>query len=269
MRVAFTVCCCTLAWVGCARDSTGSTSERDAASPLTAGDVSISALLLDYNRAAEGDTTLADVEICLDDRSRCTTSDRAGRFVIDGLEPEREIVLTFRRDGFVPTLMALVTPRWSSTLGILYLPHGDGFLDSYNAALHRAGRPELDRGASSNGLPAVIFSVLNGFSWRIHVHLEPDRGSDPFYQVDGRLELEIPEGQFAVLGGYLNVPPGEDYELVFEDPDGECRFYPRGTGGWPSKSGRANAIRVPVRESFLNYESVADCPLTITDAGSP
>lgn len=78
-------------------------------------------------------------------------------------------------------------------------------------------------------------------------------------------------------GSYLNVEPGE-YELVWNEASGACKWSPGSVSGWAPRSGRENAARVVVRAGHYTWWTALDCPidasqhyadwLARTDAGS-
>jgi hypothetical protein len=248
-----------LAWtwafaaISCSSAGAGSSSSAAA----TPNAVAISGIL--YESRQDGNKLLDAVEVCVEAAAQCVLSNADGRFVLEGLEPERELLLTFAKPDYVPTLLALVTPRWSSTLGMLYLtPHAN--IASLNAKLRDAGRGELDPG--SELLPWVPFSAVAGLTSKLHVRLDPDPGSRPFFVLDtGELALEIPADRRASFGQFVEVPAREDYELMYENDDGLCNYYASALGGWPANSGRPNATRIPVRAGYMTYPTLQDCSL--------
>lgn len=258
---------CALALLACGDDG-ASLSEMDAAareSPrvLKSG-ISLSGVIYEFQQPFGG-ASVAEVEVCEDEPRVCTATDSEGRYTLTGLSPEREVVVTYRKDGFVPALRALVTPRWSSTLGTVQLVPTDYDLSGFNDALRAAGRPELD--LSNLGLPSVSFSAVSGANSNIdvglHVQLDPSSASEPFYFLapSAEIAVAVASDQNAGWGIFLNVEPREDYELVYEHDDGDCEYVPSSFAGWPSKRGRPNATRVPVREGYTTYATWVFCPV--------
>jgi hypothetical protein len=252
MRCAF-AWGCLFAAISCSESAPSATSNEVG----TPSGVVLSGIL--YESRQDGNKLLAGAEVCVETPAQCAMSDDGGRFVLEGLEPEHEILLTFSKSAYVPTLLALVTPRWSSTLGVLFLTP-EANVPSLNASLRDAGRTDL--APEGELLSWVPFSAVGGLTSEVRVRLEPDPGSQPFFILDtGELALEIPADRSASFGQFVEVPPREDYELVYEADGGACDYYPSALGGWPPSSGRSNATRIPVREGFMTYPSLQECSL--------
>lgn len=95
----------------------------------------------------------------------------------------------------------------------------------------------------------------------VQVTLDPPSGTGPFYVYsDNSSSLEPPSNDAAVFGIFVNVEPREEgYELVYSYASGECMRYAHTLGGWQPRSGRVNAIRVPVRGGYASYPYSAYC----------
>jgi hypothetical protein len=253
---------CALAMVGC-HDASASPAAMDAGTDAqpTAEEavISLNGFVYTFTGVPFGGPIVAGAQVCQDEPRLCATTDSEGRFILSGLQPEREIVLTYRKDGFLPMLQALVTPRWSSGLAAHQLVPNDIDLSGFNIALRAAGRPEVD--LSNAGVPSVSFGAAPGFDGRLHVRLDPDPGSEPFYFLlpGGESALTVPPDGTANFGVFVNVEPREDYELVYEHDDGDCVYVAGSIAGWPSKQGRSNATRVPVRDGYTTYVTAEFC----------
>jgi hypothetical protein len=255
---------CALAMVGCHAASASPPAMdagTDAQPTAEESGISLNGWLYEFTSLPFGGPIVAGAQVCQDEPRLCTTTDSEGRFILSGLQPEREIVLTYRKAGFVPMLQALVTPRWSHSLPARTLVPNDIDLSGYNVALRAAGRPEVD--LSNVGLPSVSFGSLSAVDSRLHVRLDPDPGSEPFYFLlpSGEIALTVPPDRIANFGVFIFVEPREDYELVYEHDDGDCVFVAGSSAGWPSKQGRPNATRVPVRDGYTTYATAEFCPL--------
>jgi hypothetical protein len=180
---------------------------------------------------------LDNVEVCQDNPRRCVVANVDGWFTLDGLVPESEILLVYRKDGFAPALQPIVTPRWSSVIGFVRLVPWDDSQPSL-----RAGRAVIVFGGYSGGI-----------GHDVRVALEPSSGERPLFTLaSGDTVLDVPAGQAAVAGVYDDVEPrDEGYELVYEHAHGDCKYFPGAYGGWPSASGRPNATRVPARAGHV------------------
>jgi hypothetical protein len=237
--------------------------DRDASSAPATGGISLTGYIEDLNSAG-----LAGVEVCEDTSARCATSLESGRFTLDRLVPDAEILLVARKSGYVSVLVPLVAPHHSATAGFPTLigPVADVVApDLENALLRDAGRPTIDEADLSDAFTTIFIGAhtADGASLEagIHVELSPASGYGPFYNAfDGTTVLDLAPGQSAVLGYFLGVEPREDgYELVYEYDGGNCRYQAGPTGGWPAESGRTNATRVPARAGFTTYYTEESC----------
>ena len=251
MRIA----CCAALMLGCSADRAADGGSHDTAADSGTG-IGLSGIVYQYGAGAE--IGIEGTRICLDDdAAHCVTTNADGCFALEGLEPEQEALVTLTKPGFVPILLTFVTPRWSSSLGILYLTALDD-LRQLSETLKAMGRSDIDPNGSR--LPLVSFTAVGGLTREVRVHLEPDPGSAPFYLLEPpEIALDIPEGRLAVFGEYIDVPARDDYELVYEPDQGTCRYYPSALGGLPAPSGRSNAARVIVREGFMTYVVLLSC----------
>ena len=245
-------------------------SGRDASSSR-AGGIDLSGFV-----GTPGQQRLEGVEVCQDGVPNCTMTYADGWFALGGIMPETEILLVYRKDGFVPSLLPVVAPRWSSELaGLPLVPHDDllATLKKQNAVLRDAGRPEADLSDEALASRAgILFGASSGPAGvgldHERVELDPRSGDGPFFDLgNGDIVFDAPTGQAAVLGNYANVEPRADgYELVYQYAHGECRQTSNAVGGWPSASGRPNATRVPARAGYLTAFTFEECKSA--DAGT-
>jgi hypothetical protein len=215
-------------------------------------------------------------EVCRDGVRDCVTTDVYGRFTLGGIIPETETLLVISKEGFTPTLQAVVAPSWSSEIGFSFLfvrADNPTFYERWNAVLRDAGRPELDDLVEAGDSRALIVfgagtSSTGALTDRLQVELEPGSGEMPlFVLVNGDWVLEVPAGQAAVSGIYPNLEPRADgYELVYKLADGECRQTSNALGGWPSARGLPNATRVPARAGHVTWTTSQRCKFA--DAGT-
>ena len=76
------------------------------------------------------------------------------------------------------------------------------------------------------------------------------------------------EGSF--YGVFRNVEPGDDYELVFDEANGHCKWSPGPVSGWRPRSERKNAARIVVRAGYLTWYTALYCPgdVPLADGGA-
>ena len=277
---------------GCAdTPRTVADSGRDAGSPR-AGGIDLSGFVGWWGPA--GDTRLEGVEICQDGVPNCAMTDVHGWFTLGGIMPETEILLVYRKDGFMPILQPVVAPRWSSEFPGFALSARDDLLavgEKQNAVLRDAGRPEVDLSEALVSRAQIVFGASSGILFeassrcassacsprirldQVRVELDPRSGDGPFFTLDnGDIVFDAPTGEAGVIGIYTNVEPRDDgYELVYQYAHGECRRASNAWGGWPSAKGRPNATRVPARAGYITALTGEECKSvdagTASDAG--
>jgi hypothetical protein len=238
---------------------------------------------------------LEGVKVCQDGVPNCAMTDAYGWFALGGIVPETEILLVYRKDGFMPSLQPVVAPRWSSEFPVFGLYPRDDLLASWekqNAVLGDAGRPEVDLPDEALASRAqILFGASSGILFdassrcassacsprmgldQVHVELDPRSGDGPFFTLgNGDIVLDAPTGGPSVIGSYTNVEPRDDgYELVYQYAHGECRQGSNAWGGWPSAKGSPNATRVPARAGYITALTGQECKSadagTASDAG--
>jgi hypothetical protein len=203
---------------------------------------------------------LEGVRVCIDDTDACAETWVDGMWMIAGIDPEREVTVRYEKQGFLTVYQPIVTPMFSGRLNIVLRPV-EGNDARFQAARATAG---LDPLPPSDGLGSISFNAIRAegayLDGKVQVRLEPEYGVDALYAMrSGELVTEIPENDYANWGIFLNVPPGDDYALVFTMDDGECAFQAGELGGWPAHDGRTNAIRVPVHADGVTYLTCALC----------
>ena len=60
----------------------------------------------EFNYMPNSAVTVAGVRVCQHEPRRCTETSEFGGWLLDGLKPEREILLTYEKAGFLPLLSA-------------------------------------------------------------------------------------------------------------------------------------------------------------------
>jgi hypothetical protein len=225
-----------------------------------------------------GKLPLADVQVCQEQPEHCTVTDSNGEFVLDGLIPNSEILIVYRKDGYRPTLQPIVTPRWST--GTLFAASllGPPSIADDNALLRAAGLPTWDDfDATKDQRATVAFNAAsnaidsNALTAAVQVTLDPSSGFGPFYiqEAGGPATLNLGPDQVATLGYFRGVEArAEGYELVYVHRQGDCRYQAGPVGGWPAASGRPNATHVPARAGCVTAMTQESC-LTRDAADSP
>ena len=176
--------------------------------PLRAGSIDLSGIV-EQALGAKHDDRLEDVEVCQDGvPNNCVRTDAHGWFALGGIMPETEILLVYRKEGFWPSLLPVVAPRWSSEFAVFGLfPHDDlvALAERQNAVLRAAGRPEVDLSDGAQaGRASILFGANSGYagtalSGQVRVELDPPSGAGPLYFLDnilnnGDIALDPPTG---------------------------------------------------------------------------
>lgn len=232
--------------------------------------------------SASSDTLLEGVEVCDETSGRCVETSSDGEFVLDGLEPQTETVLTFRLAGYRPALIAFVTPRFSTKLplGTQLVPFDTERerATDVQRLLREAGRPEIDLSPERlDSVAQIEFGAANEFGWAfdrsVSATLDPPSGEGPmFFTFPGRkTALELTNEDLAFAAAFMNVEPREEgYEIVYSRESGaSCVFYDGAYGGWPSRSGRSNAHHVPTRAGYYTFYTQAFCPSGMSAPPTP
>jgi hypothetical protein len=187
--------------------------------------------------------------------------------MLDGLDPEREILLTYEKLGYITMYQAHVTPRFSSIISFFLniTPNASEaeIIEGYNKARTAIGLPPLPdaKGLGSIAFTALLVSEGIHLDNAVHVRLSPDTGIAPLYFLapDNEISAEIPDGRVASFGIFLNVPEGDDYELEYTMDDGECTRVTGELSGWPARDDRANVIRVPAGADATTFGTMPAC----------
>ena len=118
-------------------------------------------------------------------------------------------------------------------------------------------------------LGLALFTSCAGKQGTVTVTIAVPTGDDPFL-VDSAEETMTPAPADAPMrwGFYTNVEPRDDYELVWNEASGDCRWAPGEWSGWSPTSKRENAARVVVRAGYITYFTALRCPfLTLDEDG--
>lgn len=227
-----------------------SDSASDAATPIRESfeSVALTGYVREFLTSPSATNYVAGVRVCQHEPRRCTQTTEMGTWTLDGLEPEREILLTYEKTGYVTAYQPIVTPRFSSVI-------------RYFLSLVPAADLEKGKGLSSIAFTASSLSEGLGVDNTIHVRLSPDTGVEPTYflRPDYETSPVIPEGRVADFGIFYEVPPGDDYELEYTMDDGECVRIPNEMSGWAAKDGRTNVTRVPAGAEATTYATTQAC----------
>jgi hypothetical protein len=221
---------------------------------------------------------IAGVEVCAEGETPriCTLTDDAGRFALDGLPPQAQVVLVYAKNGFVPALQPMVTPVRSARFdkgGVSMLTPAQWQQQKQvlRDALTAAGRAMIVSDSAAE--PALLQAVGNigNVPTMFDVSLDPAQADGPFYGVcstsvscDDAFHLDVPDAGYYTA--FFVAEAREDgYELVFSD---NCRFTPGPSSGFPARSGRPNASFVPARAGYVTALVAQQCHPQSVDAGT-
>jgi hypothetical protein len=91
-------------------------------SPLESGidapTIALGGEVFSYQFEPDLEARPVDARVCQDAPRRCTEIFADGRWMLEGLTSESEILLTFEAPGYITTLRPLVTPLFSSDVGV-------------------------------------------------------------------------------------------------------------------------------------------------------
>jgi len=219
---------------------------------------------------------LERVEVCVYGNSEvpCTRTDDSGIFALCNVPEKEEVILSFKKDGYVSSLRMIVTR--TADYDIL----AETVLGSIEDGLAEAEKFGVDlRGISGGALqffgarPAdgvLAVATLDGYSVELlDLDGEPslcggpdgegEVPCDPIYlDPGGEPNLDATESSKFGVGAIGNVAPGE-YILRFEHPTYECDRLPE--SGWETEE--SSAIRVKVLEDFITAQVGMFCELPL------
>jgi hypothetical protein len=256
------------------RDSAGPPAQSDASAPSPRG---VAWRSFVFEGPFNGTSPVAGVEVCVVEGAprQCVASGPDGIFTLRELPPSHPMLLVYSKEGFVPTLQPMVTPRWSAStiapgFSVRMLSLDDTtHLDAANSALASIGRAPIERDTETRGVLGFgrysVYTLVTLPPGAVAM-LDPQSGEGPF-------AFGAPPPQFgdtpavlgashegAYYGSYFGVEQGE-YELVWNEASGRCKWAPGPNAGWKPTSGRENAARTVVRPGHRTYWTSLECPI--------
>jgi hypothetical protein len=181
--------------------------------------------------ADAGPMGIPDVTVCVNGHAEipCVMTGPDGTFSLPGLPEAADIVVTLKKDGYVPALKAIETARTDmQTTNPIPM-----FLSS-------DPQPDLGFPVDMQQKGAVVFFVIGpappdsgapfGPDQGATVTLSPTSGNGPLYGDNNFFDA----GTMSIVGGageYLNVDPG-DYVLTVDDANHNCSAISFPFGGW-------------------------------------
>ncbi len=187
---------------------------------------------------------LEGLEVCVyqDASIPCVMTDSTGRFTIGGLSAMSDIVISLKKTGYRPTLLAIETGSTNmdgSAAGPYPIPRMGGSPSSSPVAVD----------LSTKGM-AVFFAIGQGAVGGLGdgvgtmVSLSPATGNGPYFIDDhGALDPSA-TSVVAQNGVYFNLAPGM-YQIAFDDPNHDCASLsiPFGFG---FSTSLANSVKFPI-----------------------
>jgi hypothetical protein len=178
-----------------------------------------------------GPTGIPGVAVCVKGHGEipCVMTATDGTFVLPGLPQATDLVITFKKDGYVPALKAIETaradmqtsnpiPMFSSSDPMPNLGFSIDMQQKGEVYFFVIGPAPADSGAP--------FAADQGAT----VTLMPANGNGPFYGDNNLFDA----GVTSIIGGagaYFNVDPG-DYTLTVDDPRHNCAPISFPFSGW-------------------------------------
>lgn len=210
---------------------------------------------------------LPRVKVCVYGESElpCARTDDSGVFSLCNVPEDANVILSFEKDGYVPSLRMLVTRTEDydilaeTVLGSIE----DGIMEAEKFGVDlrgiRGGALQFFGARPGDGVLQV--ATLEGYTVELN-DLDGDpamcassdgAGEEPcepiYLDPGGMPNLEATESSRFGVGAIGNVTPGE-YVLSFAHPSYECERLPE--SGW--ETDEPSAIRVKVIEDFITAQ---------------
>jgi hypothetical protein len=210
---------------------------------------------------------LERVKVCVHDDPSvpCVRTDDSGIFVLCNVPTNEDLILSFEKDGYVPSLRMIVTRTEDydilaeTVLGSI----DDGLMEAEKFGVDlrgiRGGALQFFGARPGDGVLQV--ATLEGFSVELTdadgepatCVAEDGKGEAPcqpiYLEPNGEPNLDLTESTRFGVGAIGNVNPGE-YVLRFSHPDFVCERLPE--SGWAADED--SAIRVEVVENFITAQ---------------
>jgi hypothetical protein len=180
-------------------------------------------------------------QLCQTETANCDRTSPTGRARIE-LPIGEETSFTLVADGHQSSLVPVVMP--ASGMQDDFPVRTDKYME---AQLERvmADYPMTDTGA----VRVYVFPTFAGATFE----LEEPVGTAFYADDQGWWNLDRTETTNVGLGGFVDVPPGDEYEIRVGGTAKDCTAW----WGWPGDDG--NSVTFPIRENYLTYVSLL-CP---------
>jgi hypothetical protein len=184
---------------------------------------------------------LEGARLCETGTENCGFSDASGTAEIQ-LPIGEESSYTVVKEGYASYLVAYVMGANGSQGGTFQMAH-----DRLMVARHKsAGAPYPMIGTGT---------IFSGVAFRGGTFVLDDATGDRFYvDEDGNWNRDLDETTDEGWGGFVDVPPGDDFQIILGGTAQGCTP----AWGWPGDV--ENRIRFPIREGYTTIVS-ANCPL--------
>lgn len=208
-----------------------------------------------------GQPGLEGVEVCLIESVDipCVTTDEEGMFVLEGAPRNRELLLTFSKEGYIPCLVSVRTMRddvevpWGTQPFMIDMESSEQDLE----ALEAAGIV-VDESKGAIEFAAADTQLTTGIPGRLSVSIEPAAGDGPvFYNTNLQIDPDATGLSDEIIAAdFFNLEDGE--YLISWEAEGpekiECEIV--GVSGiatvWGLPAARPDAMRVKVRAGFIS-----------------
>jgi hypothetical protein len=186
---------------------------------------------------AERQLPLEDVQLCQTDTTNCALSKGDGQVRIE-LPIGEETSYTLKKDGYASYLVPVV------------IPSDEGYQDVFSMATDEEMKAQFSRLGSFYpmllGTGAVVLWVFPAFAGATF-DLANATGKAYYVHERGDWRDDITATTSRGAGGFVEVPPGEEFQVNLGGTAAGCK----------------DSIRFPVREGYITAASVT-CPLPST-----
>jgi hypothetical protein len=203
----------------------------------------------------------------------CDTTGADGMFSIGPLEPNQQIIVAFRKDGYQTQIKAVDVGAAAITLGTPFRMAATGDAGT-TVSFGWDPAVTIDPAKGSLNFFAVMLHEgdgggnvgIAGIDWapEVTVTIAPDDGEGPFY-IDSDEEYRpgaTATGEGGYGGWFMNLTPGE-YVLTFSHPTLDCAPLAGNAFGWPEGD---HSVTVPVIAGMNTQSSGVLCSVP-TDGG--
>jgi hypothetical protein len=185
---------------------------------------------------------LEGARLCETDTTNCDLADGNGAVTID-LPLGREYSYTLEKEGYGSNLVA----------DLVQSSAGGGYGYDWTMGTDQVYKEQHDRVMSPypmRGTGTILVQLSPQFSGATYELV--DATGEAFYSdEEGLWSLDLSETTSRGRGGFVEVSPGDDFQINF---GGQARRCVSSPFGWPGNVD--NSVRFPVREGHLTYIEV-------------